>query len=105
MRVDKWLTISEAAKLAGVHPRTMRRRLRYLHSDRPQLGLLSRFGARKTLVSANALQRVLTTDPALSDAELESIHSRLHQIDQRVAALRQGYRRLERRLPPRAATG
>lgn len=91
---DQWVTIKEAARLVGEPERTMRRRLNFIARERPQLGLFRRISKQRYLVSMDALRRALTTDPGLRDSELDAIHSHLHQIDRRVAALRAGHRRL-----------
>ncbi|HUU34086.1 MAG TPA: hypothetical protein VMW48_08470, partial [Vicinamibacterales bacterium] len=70
---DRWLTIPEAAGLAGVPPHTMRRRVKAIDRQNPQIGLLRRPGKREYLVSAEALQRALTTDPGLGDSELDAV--------------------------------
>lgn len=92
---DRWLTIPEAAALAHVPVHTMRRRVKSLDRMNPKLGLLRRPGKREFLVSAEALQRALTTDPDLGDSELDAVHSRLTALEDKTRALQKSHKALK----------
>lgn len=96
MNAPKWLTIPQAAKLAGVPERTMRRRLAYLQRERG--GILRRFGPGKRLVSAEALRRAFEDDPDLHDAELAGVAARLDDHEKKILALRSAHRSLKARV-------
>lgn len=97
LRLDRWLSVSEAAQLAGVPRRTMLRRLWFLHSQVSD-GVLRRIGKRKLQVSAQALERALRTDPELMDAELSGIVARIDDQDRKLLALRNAHRSLKARV-------
>lgn len=103
MKLDRWLTIAEAhdaiqtASGMGVSRRTLRRRLWALHHQAPG-GILKRLGPRKLLVSADALQRALRTDPDLRDAELEGLAARIEEHETKLLALRNALRSLKARV-------
>lgn len=96
MTSKRWLTIPEAAKLAGVPERTMRRRLQYLHRERG--GILRRFGPRRILVSAAGLQRAFEDDPDLREAEASGMASRIEEHEKKLLALRNAHRSLKGRV-------
>lgn len=93
---SKWLTVTEAAALAGVPIWTMRRRLKYLHAERG--GILRRFGHRKLMVSAAGLQRAFEDDPELREAELSGMASKLDEHEKKILALRNAHRSLKQRV-------
>lgn len=97
LKLDRWLSMAEAAQLAGVGRRTLLRRLWLLHNEIPG-GLLKRMGARKLFVSADALERALRTDPGLRDTEAEAFASRLEDFERKVLALRNSHKALRKRV-------
>ncbi len=97
MKLDRWLSMTEAAALAGVGRRTMLRRLWLLHHQVPG-GILKRMGKRKLFVSAEALERALRTDPGLQDAEAEAVAARLEDHERKFLALRNAQRTLRKRV-------
>jgi hypothetical protein len=97
VNLDRWLSVSQAAELAGVKRRTMLRRLWYLQSESGQR-IMRRVGARKLEVSAEALQRALRTDPELRDAELAGIASRVDDHERKLLALRNAHKSLKKQV-------
>jgi len=97
---DRWLTIRQAAALVGdgMSPQRMRRRLKALAAQRPELDLIRRPGERWFEVSAEALQRALTTDPDLRDTDLDALASRVRVIEDRQTALRNRQTDLHKRV-------
>jgi hypothetical protein len=102
MKLDRWIPISEAAELAGVGARTMRRRMlvlnarcggRALRSYEPE-GTLP----RKYFVSVEALLHFLRTDPSSFDGELADIHGKMEEFDRKLNALRDSHRALKRKV-------
>lgn len=87
---DRWITIRQAAALVGddMSPRRMRRRLKALAAQRPELGLIRRPGDRWFEVSAEALERALTTDPDLRETDIDALAARVQQVEDRATALR-----------------
>lgn len=96
MTGKRWLTIPEAAALAGVPLSTMRRRLKYLHGERG--GILRRFGHRRILVSAAGLQRAFEDDPDLREAEASGMAAKLDEHEKKILALRNAHRSLKGRV-------
>ena len=97
MTPDRWLSVRQAAELAGTPLRTMRRRLYYLDS-RNGGRLLKWVSERRVLVSAEALLRELRTDPDFRDAELTGFHAKLEDQGKKLLALRDAHRSLKRRV-------
>lgn len=97
MKFDRWLSIAEASKLAGVPRRTLLRRLWLLHHQTPG-GVLRRIGARKLFVSADALERALRTDPGLRDTESEAVAARLEDFERKLLGLRNSQKALRKRV-------
>jgi hypothetical protein len=92
-----WITVSQAAKLAGVPVRTMRR---HLHALDERFGhrILRRYGPRKLWVHSGALQHALRSDPDLMSEQLTGLTSRLGEVERRVTALRGAHRNLSDRV-------
>jgi DNA-binding transcriptional MerR regulator len=84
-----WMTVPQAARLAGVPVRTMRRRLHIL--DRRSGGhVLRRYGPgrSKIWVHYKALLHELRSDPEIMGEQLATLESRLSELERRVTALR-----------------
>lgn len=102
MKLDRWIPISEAAALAEVSVRTMRRRMHALNSrcGGQVMRSYEPEGAkpRKYFVSAEALLHFMRTDPSALDNELAEIHARMDDFDRKLLALRDSHRALKRRV-------
>ena len=95
MKTDRWISPNQAAKLAGVPPRTMLRRLHWLNAQHDGR-IMRKKGRRRLEVSVEALQRALTTDPGLRDAEIGVLGSRVEGIDVALLSLRNSVKRLRK---------
>ncbi len=97
-----WLSVAEAAKLTGVHPKTMLRRLMVLN-ERSERSLLQSFQpagkrVRKWFVSPEVLFACLRADESQRDTEVSDLQTRIIQVEQRTLALRTGQRVLRRKI-------
>lgn len=84
LKLDRWIPLAEAARMAGEPPRRFRRRL---HALNRQAGgkLLRHFGQgqqkRRLHVSAEALMSYMRTDPDALDAELSDLTIRVEELE------------------------
>jgi hypothetical protein len=99
MKLDRWISISEAARLAGeVDERGRRRFKRRMMALNSRCGgkLLRSFDAtgqpRKYFVSAEALLFHLRTDPNMLDEQFEELRGIVEEHDKKLQALRQALR-------------
>lgn len=93
------MSVPEAARAAGVHPRTMRRRLLALNF---QCGggivrsLHLQGKPRKYFVQVQALQRALEDAPNPVESELGDLRTRVDDLEKKLDALRNAHRQLKR---------
>lgn len=84
LKLDRWIPMAEAARMAGEPPRRFRRRM---HALNRQAGgkLLRHFGhgqqKRRLHVSAEALMSYMRTDPDALDAELSDLTIRIEELE------------------------
>lgn len=106
--VTTWLTLRQAAQLAGCHPRTLLRRLRALEASDGRLRVLRSLGpagrpCRKWWVAPSALRRLVDLRDAAGDADdvLARIVSRVQNVEKRQTALKSQIHALKRALARR----
>jgi hypothetical protein len=97
---DRWISMREAAELAGVSHVTMRRRLHAEEARQP--GLIRRPGASWLEFNARALERILSTDDGVTSgalSELAAVQERHErQIKSHLMRIRAAERRMEKTL-------
>lgn len=96
-----WISIPEAAAAAGVHPRTMRRRLLALNF---QCGggivrsLHLQGKPRRYFVQVQALQKAMDAEPNQVESELGDLRTRVDDLEKKLDALRNAHRQLKKQL-------
>ena len=97
-KLDRWVSMGEAAQMAGEEIRAMRRRLVALNASVGG-GVVRRFTENGNYsVNVDALLYHLRANCELRDDQIEVLRGKVSENERRLTALRNSYRRLHREL-------